>query len=58
MNGSAIPGLNAMDRENRDRYTITAWFYKHAKNTPGLVATGTRFVRHDTYLPIEGLRKT
>jgi len=31
---------------------------EHAKNTPGLVLTGTRFVRHDTYLPIEGLRKT
>ena len=26
----------------------------HAKNTPGLVVTGTRFVKQDTYLLIEG----
>lgn len=32
-----------------DRNTL-----EHAKNTPGLVVTGTRFVKQDTYLLIEG----
>jgi hypothetical protein len=27
---------------------------EHAKNTPGPVVTGTRFVKQDTYLLIEG----
>jgi demethylmenaquinone methyltransferase/2-methoxy-6-polyprenyl-1,4-benzoquinol methylase len=33
-----------------DRNTL-----EHAKNTPGLVVTGTRFIKHDTYLLIEGV---
>jgi hypothetical protein len=33
-----------------DRNTL-----EHARNTPGLVVTGTRFIKHDTYLLIEGV---
>jgi demethylmenaquinone methyltransferase/2-methoxy-6-polyprenyl-1,4-benzoquinol methylase len=35
-----------------DRNTL-----EHAKHTPGLVVTGTRFVKHDTYLLIEGVSR-
>ena len=35
-----------------DRNTL-----EHAKNTPGLVVTGTRFVKQDTYLLIDGVRE-
>jgi hypothetical protein len=28
---------------------------EHAQNTPGLVVTGTRLIKHDAYLPIEGI---
>ena len=28
----------------------------HVKRTPGLTVTGTRFIKHDTYLLIEGRR--
>jgi ubiquinone/menaquinone biosynthesis C-methylase UbiE len=34
-----------------DRHTL-----EHAKATPGLVVTETRFIKHDTYLVIEGRR--
>ena len=34
-----------------DRNTL-----EHARNTPGLIVTGTRFVKHDTYLLIDGVR--
>ena len=34
-----------------DRNTL-----EHAKRTPGLIVTGTRFVKRDTYLLIEGKR--
>jgi hypothetical protein len=33
-----------------DRNTL-----EHAKNTPGLKVTATRFIKHDTYLLIEGI---
>ena len=34
-----------------DRNTL-----EHAKATPGLIVTGTRFLKHDTYLLIDGIR--
>lgn len=34
-----------------DRNTL-----EHVKATPGLAVTGTRFIKHDTYLLIEGVR--
>jgi hypothetical protein len=33
-----------------DRNTL-----EHARATPGLTVTGTRFVKHDTYLLINGI---